>query len=66
MVMEIEVLEEIRAELRELRLLYKQLLEKLIPIVDPTPEEREAIEKEDELVKEKELMKALDKEKCST
>jgi len=66
MVMEIEVLEEIRAELRELRLLYKQLLEKLIPIVEPTPEEREAIEKEDELVEEKELMKALGKEICST
>ena len=66
MVMEIEVLEEIRAELRELRLLYKQLLEKLIPLVEPTPEEKEAIEKEDELVVEKELMKTLDKEKCST
>jgi hypothetical protein len=38
--MSIEVLEDIRRELRELRLLYKELVEKLIPTEQPTPEER--------------------------
>lgn len=57
--MDIEVLEEIRSELRELRLLYKELVEKLMPIEEPSPEERDTIEKEDKLVNEKELMKAL-------
>jgi len=58
--MDIEILEEIRTELNELRLLYKELVEKLIPVEEPSPEERAAIEKEDELADEKELMNALD------
>lgn len=53
-------MEEIRTELNELRLLYKELVEKLIPVEEPSPEERAAIEKEDELADEKELMNALD------
>ena len=63
--MDIEVLEDIRSELKELRLLYKELVEKLIPVEEPSLEERNAIEKEDELADEKELMKALGKEQCS-
>ena len=56
-----EVLKDIREELKELRLLYKQLAEKLISVEEPTREERKAIEEKDELVNEKELMKALGK-----
>lgn len=54
-----EILEEIRIELRELRLLYKGLIEKLVPDEDPMSDERQAIEDEDELVDEEELLKAL-------
>ena len=57
--MEQEILEEIRTELKELRLLYKGLIEKIVPIEEPTPEEKKAIEEEDELADERELMKAL-------
>lgn len=53
------MLEDIRKELRELRLLYKELVEKLIPTEQPTSEERKAIEEKDEIANEKELMKAL-------
>lgn len=59
--MSVEVLKDIRKELRELRLLYKELVEKLIPTEQPTPEERKAIEEKDEVANEKELMKALGK-----
>lgn len=57
--MEQEILEEIRTELRELRLLYKGLIEKIVPVEEPTSEEKKAIEEKDELADEKELMKAL-------
>lgn len=53
------MLEDIRKELRELRLLYKELVEKLIPTEQPTSEERKAIEEKDEIANEKELKKAL-------
>lgn len=59
--MSIEVLEDIRKELRELRLLYKELVEKLILTKKPTPDEKKAIEEKDEIADEEELMKALDK-----
>jgi hypothetical protein len=35
-----KVLEDIREELKELKLLYKELVEKLIPIEEPTKEEK--------------------------
>lgn len=54
-----EELKEIKDELRELRLLYKQLAEKIIPVVPPTKEEKQAIEEKDEIVSEEALMKAL-------
>jgi len=57
--MSVEVLKDIREELKELRLLYKELVEKLIPVEEPTEEERKAIREKDEVVSEKELMKAL-------
>jgi hypothetical protein len=59
--MSVEVLKDIRQELIELRLLYKQLVEKLIPTEESTPAERKAIQEKDEIVEEKELMKALGK-----
>jgi len=59
--MSVEVLKDIRNELRELRLLYKQLIEKLIPTEQPTPEETKAIEEKDQIANEKELMKTLGK-----
>jgi hypothetical protein len=59
--MSVEVLKDIREELRELRLLYKELVEKLIPVEEPSEEERKAIEEKDEIAEEKELMKALGK-----
>jgi len=59
--MNVEVLKDIREELKELRLLYKELVEKLIPIEEPTQEEKEAIEEKDQIANEKELIKALGK-----
>jgi len=59
--MSVEVLKDFRNELRELRLLYKQLVEKLIPTEQPTPEERKAVEEKDQIADEKELMKTLGK-----
>jgi archaellum component FlaC len=59
--MSVEVLKDIREELKELRLLYKELVEKLIPVERPTKEEREAIQEKDEIANEKELMKTLGK-----
>jgi hypothetical protein len=59
MLMNVEVLKDIKEELKELRLLFKELAEKLIPVEEPTVEERKAIEEKDETANEKELMKAL-------
>ena len=50
---------DLRKGLKELRLLYKQLAEKLIPTEQPTPEERKAIQEKDQIANEKELMKTL-------
>ena len=51
--------EEILDELRELRVLYKTLVDSLVPVEKPTPEEVEAIESEDEDVDEGELKRIL-------
>jgi hypothetical protein len=59
--MSVKVLKDIREELKELRLLYKQLVEKLVPTENPTEEEKKAIEEKDEIANEKELMEALGK-----
>ena len=56
-----EILSQIRDELKELRLLYKELTLKLIPEEEPEPDERKAIEEDDELVSEEELFQALKK-----
>jgi len=54
------VLEDIREELKEIKLLYKELVEKLVPIEEPTKEEKKAIREKDETASEEELMKTLD------
>jgi len=53
------LLKEIREELREIKLLYKGLVEKLIPVEESLEDEKEAIEASDEAVGEEEIMKAL-------
>ena len=53
------LLKEIREELREIKLLYKGLVERLMPVEEPLEGEREAIESSDEIVSEKEIMEAL-------
>ena len=50
----LEILSEMRNELRELRLLYRELVDRLIPVG-----ERRAIEEEDEVVGEEDLLRAL-------
>jgi hypothetical protein len=57
----VEVLKDIREELRELRVLYKELVEKLIPVEEPASEEKRAIEEKDEIVGERDMMKVLGK-----
>jgi len=59
--MSVKVLKDIREELKELRLLYKELVEKLLPVEESSEEERKAIEEKDEIADEKELMKTLGK-----
>jgi len=56
-----EILSQIRDELKELRLLYKELVEKLIPVEEPEADEQKAIEEEDELASEEELLRVLKK-----
>jgi hypothetical protein len=55
----LRLLKEIRDDLREIKLLYKELIEKLIPEEEPLENEKEAIEVSDEIVSEEEMMKAL-------
>jgi len=52
-------LDEIRDELRELRALYGNLVDRLVKVEEPTEEERRAIEEEDELAGEDELFRVL-------
>jgi hypothetical protein len=52
-------LKDIHEEIIELRLLYKDLLDRLIPVEEPTRKERRAIEERDEVVEERELLKTL-------
>ena len=57
--MSTKVLEDIREELKEIKLLYKELVEKLLPVEEPTKEEKKAVKEKDEICDEKELMKTL-------
>jgi hypothetical protein len=55
----LRLLKEIRDELREIKLLYKELVEKLIPEEEPLEDEKEAIETSDKVVSEEEITRAL-------
>ena len=50
----------IRNEIRELRMLYKNLIDKIIPMEEPTPSDKSAIKKKEEIIDEYSLMKTLD------
>jgi hypothetical protein len=54
------LLKEMREELREIRLLYEGLVERLMPVEEPLEDEKEAIEAGDEVVGEKEMLEALE------
>ena len=48
-------------EIRELRMLYKNLIDKIIPpMEDPTPSDKSAIKKKEEIIDKYSLMKTLD------
>ena len=53
------MLKEILEELKELRLLYKELVEKLVPVEELLEDEKEAIEASDEVVGEEKILRAL-------
>ena len=57
--MSTKVLAEIREELQEIKLLYKELVDKLIPVKEATQKEKKAIAEKDELVDEKQLLQTL-------
>lgn len=42
----------IRDEIKELRLLYKNLIDKVIPLEEPTPNDSSVIKKKEKIVKE--------------
>ena len=57
--MEPQVLQDIREELRELRILYGELVGRLIEEDEPMPEEKRAITSDKECADEEELRRAL-------
>ncbi len=52
--------EVIRNEIRELRMLYKNLIDKMVPLEEPTPSDKSSIKKKEGVASESSLMKALD------
>jgi superfamily I DNA and/or RNA helicase len=50
----------IRDEIRELRMLYKNLIDKTIPLEEPTQSDKSAIKKKEKIIEEDSLMKTLD------
>jgi len=52
-------LKDVQDEVRELRMLYKQMLDRLISTEEPIREEKRAIAERGEIAEERELMKAL-------
>jgi archaellum component FlaC len=50
---------EIKEEVRELRTLYKELIDRLIPVEKATPTEKKAIAHRDDIASERELMEVL-------
>ena len=54
-----QTLHEIKEEVRELRVLYKELVDRLIPVDKATATEKRAIRASDQIATERELMGAL-------
>ena len=52
-------LRDIHDEIKELRILYQLLVDRLIPLEEPTEEERRAIEEADEIADERELLRTI-------
>lgn len=52
-------MKDIHEEIRELRVLYKHLVDRLIPVEEATREEKMAIAERDEIADERELLKTL-------
>jgi hypothetical protein len=50
---------EIKEEVGELRTLYKELIDRLIPVEKATPTEKKAIAHRDDIASERELMEVL-------
>ena len=50
----------IRNEIKELRMLYKNLIDKIIPLEEPTPSDKSTIKKKEKIVNESSLLKTLD------
>ncbi len=57
--MEEQALQNIMEELKELRLLYQTLVDKLVQVDKATPDEEKAMQSDDAYASEKELFKAL-------
>ena len=57
----LEILGEMRDELKELTLLYRELVGRLIPVEELEVDEWRAIEEEDEVVSEEDLLRVLRK-----
>lgn len=57
--MEKQALQTIMDELKELRLLYQTLVDKLVQVDKATPEEEEALQSDDEYASEEELFDKL-------
>jgi len=50
----------IRNEIKELRMLYKSLIERVIPLEEPSADDKRVIRKKERIVKEDELIRAFD------
>lgn len=50
----------IKNEIKELRMLYKNLVDKVIPVEEPTADDKHAIKKKERIVEEDDLIRALD------
>ncbi|MDE1873213.1 MAG: hypothetical protein KGH99_07030 [Thaumarchaeota archaeon] len=47
-------------EIKELRMLYKNLIDKIISLEEPIPSDKSAIKKKEKIVNESSLLKTLD------
>jgi hypothetical protein len=50
----------IRNEIKELRILYRNLVDRVIPLEEPTADDRRAIRKKERIVKEDDIVRVLD------